>query len=207
MMTAVIVVLSVLAVLFLLGQLRIGARAEYEESGFSLRIKAGPLWFQVFPPKEKADSGKKKKKEKKEQKEKPQSKRGGSLALLKKLLPLAAQAAGELRRKVRVDMLWLEFTAGGEEAAQTALSFGYVNSAIGMIWPLLDHNLNIKDHCIRTRADFQRAAPAVYLRLEATLTLGQALVLAIKLLARFSAIYGAYRREQAPADNTKKEAV
>ena len=119
----------------------------------------------------------------------------------------AAQAAGELRRKVRVDMLWLEFTAGGEEAAQTALSFGYVNSAIGMIWPLLDHNFNIKDHCIRTRADFQRAAPAVYLRLEATLTLGQALVLAIKLLARFSAIYGAYRREQAPADNTKKESV
>lgn len=207
-MTALAVLLAVLLVLFLISRVRIGARAEYSEDGAAAWVKAGPLSFQVWPVK--AEKGKKRERAKKAKPpaEKAKEKPGGSFGLLRRLLPLVAEAAGRLRRKVRVDELRLDFTAAAPDApAAAALSFGWANSAIGMIWPLLEHNFHIRSHRIRTGVDFQRAAPAVYLYVEASLNVGQAIELAVILFWKFFRVYQTYREEEKTEQTIQKEAV
>ena len=47
-----LIVLIILAVLFLIGQLRLGGRVRYDEDGFTLTGIAGPLRLALLPPKE-----------------------------------------------------------------------------------------------------------------------------------------------------------
>lgn len=207
-MTALTVLLAVLLVLFLISRIRIGAKAEYSEDGAMVWVKAGPLSFQVWPAKKEKKEKQERAKKAEPPAEQEKAKPGGSFELLRRMLPLAAEAAGRLRRKVRVDQLRLDFTAAApDDPAAAALSFGWANSAIGMIWPLLEHNFHIRSHCIRTRVDFQRAAPAVYLYLEASLNVGQAIALAVILFWKFFRIYQTYREEEKSEQTIQKEAV
>ena len=83
-----------------------------------------------------------------------------------------------------------------------ALSFGGVNAAIGMIWPLLENNFNIGDRRIRTKVDFNLTEPEAYLYASFSLRVGQAVALALRLGIRFLKLWSGRNQEQ-----TKKEAV
>lgn len=208
-MTGWIVLACILSVLFLLSRVRLGGKAEYSAEGFLAWVKVGPALIQVFPAVEKP---KEKEKPKAKESETPQDeKKGGSFALLKEMLPLAMDAVGRILRTIRVDTLYLDYTAAGQDAAAAAMGFGYANAAIGMIWPILEQNLHIKDRRIRTRVDFQQARPTVYLLAQVTLTVGQLLALAAVLGFRFLKQYLAHRsgeKARSKAENhNKKEAV
>lgn len=216
-MTGWIVFACVLLVLFLFSRVRLGGKAEYSAEGFLAWVKVGPALIQVFPAVEKPERKPEKKPKKKEnakaeEPETPQEeKRGGSFALLKEMLPLVMDAVGRILRAIRVDMLYLDFTSASQDAAAAAMGFGYANAAIGMIWPILEQNLRIKDRRIRTRVDFQQTQPTVYLLAQVTLTVGQLIALAVVLGFRFLKRYLAYRAgEKARSktgNNNQKEAV
>ena len=190
------------AVLLALGALlrlvRLGALAEYSAAGLRLKLKVGPL----------RKAGKSSRREKKRE-ERPQPELGGGpLALVKRFLPLIAEAAGRFRRKLRIDVFQLEVTAEAPDPAAAALCFGGANAFIGMIWPLVEQNFNVKERRLRTRVDFDAERPSVYLYAAATLTAGQALALGLRLTTRFLAEFSKYRAEAgSPATSKQKEAV
>ena len=130
------------------------------------------------------------------------------LALVRRFLPLIAEAAGRFRRKLRIDVFQLEVTAAAPDPAAAALCFGGANAFIGMIWPLVEQNFNVKERRLRTRVDFDAERPSVYLYAAATLTAGQALALGLRLTTRFLAEFSKYRAEAgSPATSKQKEAV
>ena len=98
-----LIVLIILAVLFLIGQLRLGGRVRYDEDGFTLTGIAGPLRLALLPPKERPKKAKKKPPKPKKVKQKPEiaeahpQKKGGNVGRLMSLLPTVAQAAGARR--------------------------------------------------------------------------------------------------------------
>ena len=190
-MTVWIVLGAIAAALVLLSLVRVGGTVEYSRSGVLVRLRAGPLRIRVYPPRPKKADGQEKPKRVKK-KSKPE----------KAALPVVADAAGQLRRKVRVDRLLLDVTAAASDPAAAALAFGGVNAAIGMIWPLLENNFNIGDRRVRTRVDFNLTEPEAYLYGSFSLRLGQAAALALRLGIRFIKLWSGRNQEQ-----TKKEAV
>ena len=135
----------VLVVLFLLGQIRIGVRGEYSAEGLTAQARLGPVRFQVYPVKKQKDhkAPKKKKTPKKEPAEQPKA--GGPAKLLLRLLPLALEAGGQFRRKLQVDLLRLEVTAGAPDPADAAMIYGRTNAALGAAWQPLTTAFHVKD--------------------------------------------------------------
>lgn len=209
-MTALKVLLAVLLVLFLLSLVRVGGDVEYSDAGLTARVRVGPFHIKVYPPKPKEKKQpperKKTKKEppngpKKEPKKEPEKKKGGPLPMVKAFLPLVGDAAGALKRRVRIDNLQISLTlAGREDAAGAAMNYGYSNMLIGMIWPIFEHNFEVKDYHLHTAVDFQAREPAVYLLAAFSARTGQLVSFAILFGFKF---LRAYQRGKSSA-NTQK---
>lgn len=186
-MTALKVVGIILLIFFLIGLIRVGGIAEYSADGFFVWIRAWFLRFQVFPAKEKKPKQKKEKKKKEKPKEEePKEKKGGAIGPIKAYLPLVGDAAGALIHRIRIDLMELEFISAAEDPAAAAMTFGYSNAAIGMIWPILEKNFTVKKRDLRTGVDFNAKKPTVYLKASFSARIGQlvsfALILGVKLL-------------------------
>lgn len=200
----------ILAALLLLGQIRFGAQALYSSAGVKLKLKIGPVKITLLPQKEKKRPEKKPKKPKKPKKaaEGPPLGPEEIIALVKQALPVALEAAGRLKRKIRVDRLYLDVAVGGEDPAAAATAYGGLNAAIGMIWPLVEQNLHVKDRRIRTRADFLETRTRVDLDAAATLTVGQAVALAFWLAPKLPRILRTImKKDKTNAEIQTKEAV
>ena len=197
-------ILALVAVgLVLLSLIRVGVWVTYGPEGPTLRIKVGPVKLSLFPPKEK-----KRKKKRKAKPEKPEQlqKKGELLPLVRWALPTVAEAAGRLKRKVRLDRVYLDVAVGAGNPAGAALAFGGVNAALGMIWPLVEQNFNVKDRRIRTQVDFSAPHTTVWADVAATLTVGQGVALALWLAPKLPRILnGEQRKQQKQA--VQKEAV
>lgn len=203
-MTGLKIAAAVLLILGLLSLLRLGGEAEYSAGGLSVWIRVGPFRIHVFPVKKKREKPKNagKKKEKKPPHE-SEKKSGGSLDLVRQYLPLVTEAAGALRRRIRIDRLYLDFTAGNADPARAAMSFGYLNMAVGMIWPLFEQNFEVKGHRIRTAVDFNSPKPAVYISFCFTARLGQLVSFALRFGLKFFKIYQSGKQSA----NGKREAI
>lgn len=191
-MSGWLVLLLILLALLLVGQIRVGAWIGYDAAGLVVRMIVGPARIQVLPAKDKGTKPDKRRKQRRkavraaEQKEK----RPGSLARLMDLLPVLAEAAGALRRKILIHHLDLSVVWGAPDAAGAAIGFGRAHGVIGMIWPLFDHNFRVKRHRFQVDVDYGASRPEVRVELELTLTVGQALAFVLryggKALARWS---------------------
>lgn len=184
-MTFLKVLLIILLALWLISLIRIGGRVSYGAAGLSAAVLAGPFKIQVFPMK----PGKKKlKKEKKSKqppaqaekhKKQPAEGKPGTLSRLMKLLPVVGQACGSLKRKIRIDDLELKLIWGGSDPAAIALGYGQANAALGMLWPIFDHNFKVKRHSFQIDMDYGRSQPAVELQAAVTMTIGQSVALVV----------------------------
>ncbi len=206
-MKGLAILCAVLLALFLLSLLRLGAWVEYSETGLLVKIKLGPLRVQLFP-------GKPKKKRQKKSKTAPPKppqpqKRGGNLDLVKQLLPTIAEAAGRLKRKIRIDEFRMDLLWSSPDPAACALGFGAANAAVGMIWPLIEQNFKVKDRRIRTAVDFDSGKPTIYLLFSATLTVGQAVAFGVWAAIQFISAYRHIKPTQQKENTTteQKEAI
>lgn len=184
-MTVLKVLLVVLAVLWLISLIRVGARVRYGEDGLFAFVLAGPLKIKLLPAKPKKEKPKKEKKPEKKpaqgekHKKEPQEGRPGTLSRLLQLLPVVGQACGALKRKTRIDDLELRLIWGGSDPAAVALGYGQANAALGMIWPLLDNNFKVKRHEFQIDMDYGRTQPMVELQAAVTFTIGQIVTLGV----------------------------
>lgn len=183
-MRALIILGVVLVFLLLLSQVRVGGSVDYSADGLLVRLRVGAFHITLFPMKPR-------KQKKKKQKETPQGppkpppppaqKEGGSLELVKQLLPLIAETAGKFKRKVRIDRLDLDLTVACPDPAYTAMAYGGANAVFGMIVPLLEHNFKVKERRIRAAVDFDRDSPVIVIAAAVSMTIGQGAILTLTL--------------------------
>lgn len=212
-MTALKVLLVILLVLFLLGRIRVGGDGEYSADGLFVRVRVGPISVRVFPLKKKGEKKptKKKKKsapptqsgegEKAQEPEKPQ--KGGTLDLVKAGLPLVGEAAGELKERIRIDLLCMDLLFGGTDAAQTAILFGMSNALIAPLLAVFQQNFEVKEHRVRTAVDFNEKTITLYLRAAFSARIGQLLSFALRFGWKFLMEYRTVKK----TNTMKKEAI
>ena len=198
-MKALFVLAVLVLILLLLGQVRVGGRAEFNEKGFFLWIRLGRFKLKILPagPKEekigKPKKPKKEKEPKKPKKEKPPTplpeKIGGALEYAQALLPVALEAAKGMWRGLRVDVLELELTAGGGDPADTAMLYGQANAVLGALWYPLTRAFHVKDGTARVKLDFDAPGTTVYGQAALSVKIGT--LVWIGLGAGWKALFGA----------------
>ena len=181
-MTALWIVLALLALLTLLNLLRVGVSAGYEAQAFSVSARVGPLTIPVWP-RPPAEEPKKPKKEKppKEPKAPQEQTKEKELDFdtILALAKLALKAAGSFRRKLTVELFRLVFVAGSSDPYDTAMQSAYVQAALGSLRPLAERALHIQERDVQVGADFTADKPRIEARLTLTIRIGQIVVIGV----------------------------
>ncbi len=177
----------VLLILFLLGQIRVGVEVQYSRDGLGIRARLGWIRLKLFPRAKKTDKADREEKPRKREKEKPaepaeekkESTLGGPVALARELLPLALEAAGQLRRKLVVDRLELRLTVGSDDPGDAALLYGQANAVLGALWQPLTESFHVKNGRAHVEVDFDAAGMTLYGLAALSLKIGQILHLGL----------------------------
>lgn len=209
MMVLLVLGIVVLA-LVLVSLIRVGVRVQYAQNRLEVGLLAGPVKITLFPRKAKKPKKPKKAKPAKAKKAKPEQKPktvGEILELVKQLLPVALEAAGQLKRKIRIDAFFLDVVTASADPARAAVDYGRLNGAVGMFWPLVEQNFKVKEWRIRTNVDFTTEHPSVSLRAAATLTVGQIVALGVPLALKVLPILTPSKNGKSSRQQTQKEAV
>ncbi len=181
-MTALWIVLALLALLTLLNLLRVGVSAGYEAQAFSVSARVGPLTIPVWPrpPAEEPKKPKKEKppKEPKAPQEQTKEKELDFYTILA-LAKLALKAAGSFRRKLTVELFRLVFVAGSSDPYETAMQSAYVQAALGGLRPLAERALHIQERDVQVGADFTADKPRIEARLTLTIRIGQIVAIGV----------------------------
>ena len=181
-MTALWIVLALLALLTLLNLLRVGVSAGYEAQAFSVSARVGPLTIPVWP-RPPAEEPKKPKKEKppKEPKAPQEQTKEKELDFdtILALAKLALKAAGSFRRKLTVELFRLVFVSGSSDPYDTAMQSAYVQAALGSLRPLAQRALHIQERDVQVGADFTADKPRIEARLTLTIRIGQIIAIGV----------------------------
>ena len=183
----------VLAVFVLIGCIPVGVDASYRENGLALRLKIGLFKLQVLPAKEKKKKPKPKAKKpvankpdaKPEKPKKPGSMPKLTLSDILALADLACDTLGNLRRKLRVEVLVLHVTLDGSDPAKAAMLYGRVWAALGALTPKLEQLFVIKKRDIQPILDYNEKEMKLDAQLVLTITIGRAICLVLRALVRF----------------------
>lgn len=236
-----IIILALVLVILLLLQVRLGAEVEYGEEGFRAWVKILGKDILLFPKPKKtrtqqekdrvkaekkaakkaAKAAKKEEKAKKKPpKDKPEEpeKKGGKAELILALLPVAVQALGALKKRIRIDPLRVRYTAGCPDAADTALLYAKASGGAGVVVALLEEGFDVRRREVSVEMDFLAGHSTIYLRAGVSIKVGQVLYLAIRYGIACIKVYMKKQREKAEKESpaqprekmtkkTKKEAI
>jgi hypothetical protein len=227
-MTLVLVLLGILLLLILVGQIRLGGRVEYSQEGVKAWVRVCGISKQLFPKptltrsqeakaaekkRKKEEKAARKKEAKAKKKEKapkpegePKKKSGGSLELVRQLLPVVIQALGALKRRIRIDRLIVHYVAGGTDAAQVAISYGKLSAGAAGVVALLDNNFKVKRQEVTMDVNFLAESPTIYLDAGLSLTVGQILYLAVRYgIASLKVFLRQRRKQKSPQEKTGEQ--
>ncbi len=174
--------LIALAVLVALGFLPLGFRAIYREKKPGVWLLIGPLRLRVYPGKPKEENGENKT-EKKPAKTAPKSKekadddkkKGGSYQDFLPIVKVIFEFLGEFRRKIRVNCMELKLVMAGDDPSDLAVNYGKAWAAVGGLMPQLERLFVIKKRDVDVACDFTGEKTSIYVKLDATITLGRIL--------------------------------
>lgn len=184
-------------ILFIICCLRAGVAVDYSENGLFVTIKVGPVRIQAIPAvKSKKQPRKAVEEEAKADTQKIKKSAGETLQMVRQYLPLIGDAAGRLKKQIRIDQICFHLIWGNPDPASAALGYGAANAAMGMIWPMIDHNFRIKEQEINIDLDFERAVPVVVVKAQLTMAVGQLVAFAVCLGYKALKIYLGASREK-----------
>ena len=69
------------------------------------------------------------------------------------------------------------------------MAYGYANMALGMLWPVVEQNFEIKDPEIHTGVDFNAKSPTIYIFAVFSARLGQLVSFGLRFGWKFIRIY------------------
>ncbi len=199
------------ACLVVLALLPLGIRGSYDQTGFTVRVIAGPLKITLFPRKNRkrkpktADSSEKtteettkspsEKKRPKTEKDEPGMQSGGSLERFVPWIRLGLDFLGALRRKIRLDNLYLHVVLAGDDPCDLAVNYGRAWAAVGDLLPKLERVFVIRKRDIQVGCDFAAEKITVAARGDMTMTLGRTLCLGTIYGIRALKIFLTMKRE------------
>ena len=184
----------VVSILILLALLRFGVSVEYSADGLVVKILAGPLRLKAFPKKEKIVSASKeakrkarkeekdRKKAEKKEKAKTEEKKPGAMGTVLELLPAIKKTLGRLRRRLLIKRLVIHYTVAGDDPYKTAMTFGNVNAAIGVVLPVLEKAFRIRRRDFRAVADFSSSQQGIYINAAISLAVWEAVYIVFAIL-------------------------
>lgn len=188
------VVLGIIVLVFMLiGCIPVGVDARYHENALALRLKIGLFKLQILPakPKKKKAAPKKEKSAPKNAAAKPAKPKKQfqmpklTLQDILALADLACDTLGNLRRKLRVEVLVLHVTLDGSDPAKAAILYGRAWALIGMLNPKLEQLFVIKKRDIQPVLDYNEKEMKVDAHLALMITIGRAISLAGRAGVRF----------------------
>lgn len=183
-----------LALAAALAALPLGVQARYEEGRGRVSVSVGPLKWTVYPRPRKPDQdgGALPESEPVASSQSPppprpphppQEEHQAAPERLLDYLPLVRTGLdflGELRWKLRAEVMLLHITLAGGDPCDLAVAYGRVCAAVGSMTPLLDRAFIIRKRDIQINCDFAGERSQVRAQLELTVTLGRALLLAVR---------------------------
>ena len=206
-----IVLAGILIVLWLLGRIRVGAAVNYSEAGFFLTAKFGPARIQILPAKTQKKEKMPKQAKKSEKKsvtvvgaEKPKRSIKDTVSTVLRFLPLVGEAAGRLKQKIRIDYVELHVIWGAADPADAAKGYGAGSAVMGILWPAVEHNFNVKKHDLTVDVDFESTSPEFIGAAQITITIGQCFCLALILGIKALKIFLGIRREKSEKTENEK---
>mgnify|MGYP004443616343 CR=1 FL=1 len=164
----------IIAVFILLLSIPVGVRTEYGDERFSLCARVFVKDIPVFPakPKTKAE----KKTGKSGEPNKLISKLGFGLEEWLEVLKIALRVLGKLKRKLRVDKLYVRFTAGDPDPCTTASKYNAVNALINSLLPFLQRVFIVRKKDISIAADYSLEKSSIDMEAVLTLRVGRILI-------------------------------
>ena len=184
--------------LLVLAWIPLGIRVSYGEAGFEARVIAGPLKITLFPRKNrkrkskntdsseknaqettKSPSEKKRPKTETTEKDEPGMQSGGSLERFVPWIRLGLDFLGALRRKIRLDNLYLHVVLAGDDPCDLAVNYGRAWAAVWDLLPKLERVFVIGKRDIQVNCDFAAEKITVAARGDMTITLGRTLCLGV----------------------------
>lgn len=200
--------------LLVLAWIPLGIRVSYGEAGFEARVIAGPVKITLFPRKKrkkkpktadssektteettKAPSEKKRPKTETTEKDEPGMQSGGSLERFVPWIRLGLDFLGDLRRKIRLDNLYLHVVLAGDDPCDLAVNYGRAWAAVGDLLPKLERIFVIRKRDIQVDCDFAAEKITVAARGDMTMTLGRTLCLGTIYGIRALKIFLTMKRE------------
>ncbi len=200
-MTALYIILGIIAFILLLLFLPLRIKTEYDNE---IRLKIGYAFlnFTIMPqkPKKPGKPKKKKKTDEKEQKqeEKPAKKKNpimqlkdkhgldGLIELMKQIVHIVTDMLGRLARHLKISDLVINAVIAGEDSADTAIKYGYACSVIYPAVSLLENKAVLKKHSEDISAGFLAEKTVIEFRFTAKIRL--MFVLAAVIPAAFRAL-------------------
>lgn len=184
--------------LLVLAWIPLGIRVSYGETGFEARVIAGPVKITLFPRKKrkkkpkttdssekttqettKVPSEKKRPKTETTEKDEPGMQSGGSLERFVPWIRLGLDFLGALRRKIRLDNLYLHVVLAGDDPCDLAVNYGRAWAAVGDLLPKLERVFVIGKRDIQVNCNFAAEKITVAARGDMTITLGRTLCLGV----------------------------
>lgn len=158
------ILLGLAVLLLAVSLIPLGVTLRFGEGEREWLVRVGPVKL----PAEKlaariGRTAKKKEESKPPAAEKPARRRGVTLpkptreeyiALARAALDALGGAARRACRRVRIDPMEVQVVLGGDDPAELAQRFGYLEAAVWTVMPRLEETLCIPDACIRLEPDF-----------------------------------------------------
>lgn len=220
-MVALLVVGLILLFFALVLLIRVGCRIDYSADGFFLDLTIAFLKFRIVPAQEdprkaekkerkrrikrvKKEKEKKRKAEEKEAAPERKRRKPGDLLWLVQLVKPVLHALGQLRRKLRIASVSMDYALGGaEDPAKAALQYGIVSAGGGALFPLVNAAFDVREWDVDLRVDFQSNRSMVAVTAEASYRIGQILGIALSLGFRALSIYLKQKQKQPKQGGTK----
>ncbi len=177
--------LIALAVLIFLAALPLGVSVKYDSGGTLLRLILGPLRITLLPSKkkrkpEKVDNQNKTRVKAQNQQTQSKTTAPGKLTDFMPLVKTAVNFLGDLRRKLRVDVLEVKLIMAGDDPCDLATNYGRAWTALGSLWPVLERVFVIKKRNVQLECDFTAEEMYIFMRLDLTMTLGRLIALVVR---------------------------
>ena len=209
-MTALWVLLGLVALLLMLAWMPVGAAVTYD-SAFRVRVQVGFLRFTVYPaPKE----GKKEKKGKKKQSEAKMEKKPFSSPNRRQirysvdtLVPALWRALARFGRRIRVPLLRLHVVFGGEDPADVAVLYGKSQAVAAALLPLLEGVVRFGETDVQLATDYRAERTVLTGEINIQIRLWALAALGCSLLKSVVTWLRGYRALKAESEQTERKAA